>query len=281
MTFNGWLQILIFFLVILALTRPVGAYLYRVFETGQPPLPRLLGPIERLCYRLSGVDPTAEHNWLEYTAALLAFSAVGLLGTYAILRLQHLLPLNPQHFGPVEPTLAWNTAVSFTTNTNWQSYPGETTLSHLSQMAGLAWHNFTSAAAGLGVALAVARGLTRRPGPDGGKTLGNFWVDLLRATLYVLLPISLVVALVLVSQGVLQNFSQDRTLTTLEGGRQVLALGPVASQEAIKMLGTNGGGFFNANSAHPFENPTPFTNLGRDASSSSSSPPASPTPIGA
>ncbi|HEX2570466.1 MAG TPA: potassium-transporting ATPase subunit KdpA [Polyangia bacterium] len=261
MTLIGWFQILAFFLLILALTRPVGAYLYRVFETADPPLPRLLGPIERLCYRLSGVDPTVEYTWLEYTAALLAFSAVGLLGTYAILRLQHLLPWNPQHFTAVEPTLAWNTAASFTTNTNWQSYAGETTLSHLSQMAGLAWHNFTSAAAGLGVALAVARGLTRRPGPEGPKTLGNFWVDLLRATIYVLLPISIVVALLLVSQGVLQNLSPDRALTTLEGGRQVLAMGPVASQEAIKMLGTNGGGFFNANSAHPFENPTPFTNL--------------------
>ncbi|MFL5421391.1 MAG: potassium-transporting ATPase subunit KdpA, partial [Myxococcales bacterium] len=181
--------------------------------------------------------------------------------TYAIERLQHVLPLNPQGLAPVEPALAFNTAVSFTTNTNWQSYVPETTVSYLTQMAGLASHNFTSAAAGIAVALALSRGLTRSGGAAGGKTIGNFWVDLVRSTLYVLLPISFVYALFLVSQGVLQNFAPYREITTLEGVKQIIAMGPVASQEAIKMLGTNGGGFFNANSAHPFENPTPLTNF--------------------
>ncbi|MGZ3459056.1 MAG: potassium-transporting ATPase subunit KdpA, partial [Archangium sp.] len=188
-------------------------------------------------------------------------SALTLLVTYGIERLQHLLPLNPQKFAAVPPDLAFNTAASFTTNTNWQAYTGESTMSYLTQMAGLAWHNFTSAAAGMAVAIAVARGLTRRLAPGAARTLGNFWVDLVRGTLYVLLPLSIVAALVLVSQGVIQNFSPYREVTTLEGAKQVLALGPVASQEAIKELGTNGGGFFNANSAHPFENPTPLTNL--------------------
>ncbi|MBI5015692.1 MAG: potassium-transporting ATPase subunit KdpA [Deltaproteobacteria bacterium] len=261
MTINGWLQIAVYFLVILALTRPLGTYLYRVFEERDPPFSRVLGPVERLHYRLCGVDPGVEQGWKAYLTALFLFSVAGILVTYALLRAQHLLPLNPQRLGPLPPHLAFNTAISFATNTNWQSYAGEGTMSYLSQMAALAWHNFTSAAAGLGVALALARGLTRRLGPEAPKTLGNFWVDLTRGTLYVFLPVSLLVALFLASQGVVQNFSPYLTLTTLEGHRQTIALGPVASQEAIKMLGINGGGFFNANSAHPFENPTPLTNF--------------------
>ena len=254
-------QILLFCLVILGLTRPLGIYLFRVFESERKPLPRLFGPIERAVFRLCGVDPQREHTWQQYTLALLVFSGFGVLVTYALQRLQHLLPLNPQHLGPVAPDLAWNTAVSFTTNTNWQSYSGETTMSYLTQMAGLTWHNFTSAAAGIGVALALARGLTRRPGFIGPRTLGNFWVDVLRSILYVLLPISMIGTLLLVSQGVIQNLSSYREIITLEGTKQILAMGPVASQEVIKLLGTNGGGFFNANSAHPFENPTALTNL--------------------
>lgn len=254
-------QILLFCLVILGLTRPLGIYLFRVFESERKPLPRLFGPIERAFFRLCGVDPQREHTWQQYTLALLVFSGFGVLVTYALQRLQHLLPLNPQHLGPVAPDLAWNTAVSFTTNTNWQSYSGETTMSYLTQMAGLTWHNFTSAAAGIGVALALARGLTRRPGFIGPRTLGNFWVDVLRSILYVLLPISMIGTLLLASQGVIQNLSSYREIITLEGTKQILAMGPVASQEVIKLLGTNGGGFFNANSAHPFENPTALTNL--------------------
>jgi len=261
MTAIGWTQIAVFFVVVLALTRPLGAYMFRVFEGTRQPLPSVLGRAERLVYRLCGVDPTREQTWPAYAFALLAFSLFGLLGTYAIERLQHVLPLNPQHLGPVEPALAFNTAASFTTNTNWQSYTPESTMGYLTQMAGLAWHNFTSAAAGIAIALALARGFTRTTGTAGGKTIGNFWVDLVRATVYVLLPVSFVYALFLVSQGVLQNLAPYRDLVTLEGARQVLAMGPTASQEAIKMLGTNGGGFFNANSAHPFENPTPLTNF--------------------
>jgi len=261
MTLIGWLQILVFFALVLAVAKPLGGFMYRVFEGEARPLPRVLGPVERFFFRLCGVDASREQTWVQYTLALLAFSALGLLVTYLIERLQGVLPLNPQHLGAVEPALAFNTAASFDTNTNWQSYSGESTMSYLTQMAGLAWHNFTSAAAGIGVALGVSRGLTRQPGPDGHKTIGNFWVDLIRATVWVLLPLSFVFMLVLVSQGVIQNFSEYTKLTTLEGVQQTLAMGPVASQEAIKQLGTNGGGFFNANAAHPFENPTPFTNL--------------------
>ncbi|HET9552237.1 MAG TPA: potassium-transporting ATPase subunit KdpA [Anaeromyxobacteraceae bacterium] len=261
MTANGWLQIGLFALVVAALTKPLGLYMFRVFEGERRPWPRLFGPLERLLYRLSGVDPDREQGWKAYAAAMLVFSLLGVLVTYAMERLQHLLPFNPQGLGPVPPDLAWNTAVSFTTNTDWQNYAGESTMSYLTQMAGLAWHNFTSAAVGIGVALALARGLTRRPGPGGPKTIGNFWVDLVRSIVYVLLPISIAGALVLVALGVPQTLSAYRELTTLEGVRQVVALGPVASQEVIKELGTNGGGFFNANSAHPFENPTPFTNF--------------------
>jgi K+-transporting ATPase ATPase A chain len=260
-TTNGWLQIGIFALLVLLLTKPVGLWLFRVFESRARPLPRLLGPVERLLFRLCGVDPEKEQDWKGYAVSVLVFSAMGVLVTYALLRLQGALPGNPNGLGAVGPDLAWSTAVSFATNTNWQSYSGESTMSYLAQMAGLAWHNFTSAAAGIGVALALARGLTRRGGPGGPATLGNFWADLVRATLYVLLPLSFLVALFLVSQGVVQTLAPNLEVQTLEHARQVIALGPVASQEAIKMLGTNGGGFFNANSAHPFENPTPLVNL--------------------
>jgi potassium-transporting ATPase potassium-binding subunit len=261
MSVNGWLQILIFFLVILMVTKPLGIYMFRVFEGDRQPLPRLFGPIERGLYRLCGIDPREQQTWTQYTLALLLFSAITLLVTYAIERLQHVLPLNPQQFGPVPEALAFNTAVSFTTNTNWQAYSGESTMSYLTQMTGLAWHNFMSAAVGIGVALVLARGFTYQLRPNDPKTLGNFWVDLIRATVYVLLPICIPVALILVSQGVIQNFAPYMDLTTLEGAKQTLALGSVASQEVIKELGTNGGGFFNANSAHPFENPTPLTNF--------------------
>ncbi len=261
MSLIGWSQILLFFALVLAVTRPLGAYLFRVFEGDPRPLPRVLGPVERLLLRLCGAADRREQTWGAYAGSLLAFSFVSVLIVYVLQRTQHLLPLNPQGLGAVGPALAFNTAVSFTTNTNWQSYAGESTLSYLTQMAGLAWQNFVSAAAGLGVALALARGFTRRPGPDGEKTLGNFWADLVSATLYVLLPLCFVYALFLVSQGVLQNLGPYTHLVTLEGAGQTLAQGPVASQEAIKTLGTNGGGFFNANSAHPFENPTPLTNL--------------------
>jgi K+-transporting ATPase ATPase A chain len=261
MSLVGWIQIVVFSLLVAALIKPLGVYMYRVFEGERQPLPKVFGPAERFGYRVMGVDPQREQTWVEYTIALLLFSAFSLLVTYFIQRFQQQLPLNPQGLGAVGPELAFNTAVSFTTNTNWQSYSGESTMSYLTQMAGLAWHNFTSAATGIGIALAIARGLTRQKGPDGPKTVGNFWVDFWRSLLYVLLPISIVFTLVLVSQGVIQNFSPYLELTTLEGGKQTLALGPVASQEVIKELGTNGGGFFNANSAHPFENPTPITNL--------------------
>ncbi|MCY1036745.1 potassium-transporting ATPase subunit KdpA [Corallococcus sp. BB11-1] len=261
MTSTGWLQTLLFFVLVLALTKPVGVYLFRVFEAGTQPLPRILGPIERSLLRLCGVRREQEQTWGQYTVALLAFSLLGVVILYALQRLQHLLPLNPRGLPAVGPALAFNTAASFVSNTNWQSYAGESTLSYATQMVGLTWQNFVSAASGLGVALALARGLTRRPGPEGRKTLGHFQVDLVRGTLYVLLPLSFVAALFFASQGVLQNLAPYRELTTVEGVKQTLAFGPVASQEAIKMLGTNGGGFFNANSAHPFENPTPLTNL--------------------
>ncbi|WP_434381753.1 potassium-transporting ATPase subunit KdpA [Melittangium boletus] len=261
MTLVGWLQILLFFGLVLAVTKPLGAWLFQVFEGPVRPLPRVLGPVERLLLKLCGVDARREQTWVQYALSLLAFSLVSVLLLYGSQRLQHVLPLNPQHLPAVEPTLAFNTAVSFTTNTNWQSYAGESTLSHLTQMVGLTWQNFVSAAVGMGVALALARGLTRRPGPEGQKTLGDFWVDLVRGLLYVLLPLCVVYALFLVSQGVPQTLAPSLELITREGVKQTVALGPVASQEAIKMLGTNGGGFFNANSAHPFENPTPLTNL--------------------
>jgi K+-transporting ATPase ATPase A chain len=260
LTANGWLQILLFFAAVLAVTAPLGAFVHRAMEGESHVLRRPLGWLERLVYRLGGVEGR-EQSWQAYSAGLLAFSAVTLLVTCAIQRLQHVLPFNPQGLGPVEAGSAFNTAASFTTNTNWQGYGGETTMSYLSQMAGLAWHNFISAAAGIAVAVALARGITRRGEGKGPGPIGNFWMDLTRATVYILLPISVLFALVFVSQGAIQNLAPYREVTTLEGGKQVLAMGPVASQEAIKQLGTNGGGFMNANAAHPFENPTPLTDF--------------------
>ncbi len=261
MSTNGWLQIIFFALVILALTKPMGVYLFRVFEGDRQPLAPVLGPVERMIYRLCGVDAAGQQRWPEYTLALLLFSLFGVLVTYAIARLQSVLPLNPQGLAPVPADLAFNTAVSFTTNTNWQSYAGEATMSYFTQMAGLAWHNFTSAAAGIAIAIALARGLTRHLRPGDAPTIGNFWVDLTRGLVYVLLPICIPIGLLLVALGLIQSFAPYTELTTLEGAKQVLAMGPVASQEVIKQLGTNGGGFFNANAAHPFENPTALTNL--------------------
>ena len=261
MTFIGWLQILVFSTVIWVLTKPIGIYMFRVFEGDRQPLPRFFGSIERFFYWLCGVDPTEQQDWKKYTLALLLFSAVTLLVTYGIERLQHILPLNPAKFGPVSPDLAFGTAVSFTTNTNWQAYGGESTMSYMTQMVGLAWHNFISAAAGIGVMLAIARGLTYRLEPGAPKTIGNFWVDLIRSTLYLLLPMSIVMALILVWQGVIQNFSPYVEITTLEGAKQTLAMGPTASQVAIKQIGTNGGGFFTANSTHPFEGGAPLANF--------------------
>jgi potassium-transporting ATPase potassium-binding subunit len=260
LTANGWTQILFFFLTILAVTVPLGAYMYRVMEGESHFLRRPLGWLERLVYRVSGASGS-EQSWSVYTLGMLAFSAFTMLVTYGIQRLQHLLPFNPQKLGPVEALSSFNTAASFTTNTNWQGYVGETTMSYFSQMAGLAWHNFISAAAGIAIAIALARGITRRGEGKGPGTIGNFWVDLTRATVYILLPISLVFALLFVSQGMIQNFAPYLEVQTLEGAKQTIALGPVASQEVIKQLGTNGGGFYNANAAHPFENPNPLTNF--------------------
>ena len=257
MTANGWLQFALFCLILLASVRPVGVYLARVLEGERTWLSRVLRPIERLIYKLCGVHADKEMNWREYAFAVLGFSAVSMLLTYAIERLQNFLPWNPQHLAAVGPDLAWNTAASFTTNTNWQSYTPETTMSYLTQMAGLATHNFWSAAVGIAVAVALIRGIKRTT----SATIGNFWVDMTRTLLYVLLPASLIYALMLAAQGVPQNLKAYTTAHTIEGQTQTIGQGPVASQEAIKMLGTNGGGFFNANSAHPFENPTPWTNL--------------------
>jgi K+-transporting ATPase ATPase A chain len=257
MTTLELLKIAVYFLLILAVTRPLGLYMKRVFSKEKTFLDPLLRPVERLVYGLSGVDETKEHDWMQYTIAMLVFSAVGLLLTYFIERIQHLLPLNPDKMGPVAPDLAWNTAVSFTTNTNWQAYSGESTMSHFTQMVGLTFHNFTSAAVGLALAIALIRGIARA----SAKTIGNFWVDLTRGTLWVLLPLSFVAATLLLSQGVIQNFHKSVEATTVEGKLQKIPQGPVASQEAIKDLGTNGGGFFNANSGFPYENPTPFSNL--------------------
>jgi K+-transporting ATPase ATPase A chain len=261
MTTIGWIQILLFSAIVFALTKPIGVYMFRVLEGDRQPLPRFFGSIERWTYRLCGVDPKEQHDWKQYAVAMLLFSAMTMLVTYAIERLQHVLPLNPAKLGPVPADLAFGTASSFTTNTNWQAYGGETTMSYLTQMAGLAWHNFISVGVGIGVMMAIARGLTYRLPPGAPKTLGNFWVDLIRSVLYLLIPFSIVVALVLVSQGVLQNFSSYVELTTLEGVKQTLAMGPTASQVAIKQLGTNGGGFFNVNSSHPFEGGTPLGNF--------------------
>jgi len=253
MTTNGWLQIAFFSLCVLGIARPLGLYLVRVYDGSV----RWLAPVERAIYRIAGIDPSEDQHWTRYAAGLLLFSAASMLMTYVVLRLQGLLPLNPQGLAGVPARQAFETAASFTTNTNWQSYSGESTMSYLSQMTQLALHNFISAAVGMAVAVAFVRGIARR---SAGK-LGNFWADTVRGTLYVLLPGSIALALLLVQQGAIQNFRSYVELTTIEGARQVLAMGPVASQEAIKQLGTNGGGFFNANSAHPFENPTPWTNF--------------------
>jgi K+-transporting ATPase ATPase A chain len=260
MTSTGWIQIGIYLVLLLLVTKPLGVFLFKVMEGHNHVLRRPLGWLERLIYRLTGVDG-GEQSWKIYAGGMLAFSAITLLVTYKLQRLQQWLPLNPQKLGPVEASSAFNTAVSFTTNTNWQGYSGEATMSYLTQMAGLAWHNFISAAAGLAIAVALARGLTRQGEGKGAGTIGNFWVDLTRATVYILLPLSMLFGIVLVSQGVIQNFSHYQQVATLDGGTQSIAMGPAASQIAIKQLGTNGGGFFNANSAHPFENPTPGSNF--------------------
>jgi len=257
MTFNGILQIAIFCIVVIAITRPLGGYMTRVFNGERTLFSPLLRPIERGLYAASGVNAEAEQSWLTYGIAMLMFSLAGALSLYAIFRFQDVLPWNPQGLPALAPELALNTSISFVTNTNWQFYSGETTMSYLSQMAGLTVHNFVSAATGIALAMALIRGFARK----SSKTVGNFWVDLVRCTLYVLLPISVVYALFLIWQGVPQTLSANIDATTLEGVKQTLAVGPVASQEAIKMLGTNGGGFFNGNSAHPFENPTALTNL--------------------
>ncbi len=283
----GWLQLVVFVVALVAITKPMGLYLVQVLDVnGRTWLDRIIKPFERLTYRLLGVEANHEHDWKQYTLAMLLFSLVSCLFTYAILRLQHLLPLNPQAFGPMSPDLAFNTAVSFTTNTNWQSYGGESTLSYLAQMVGLVIHNFASAAVGIALAAALVRGIARQ----SAQTLGNFWVDLVRITYYLLLPLCLVFAVFLISQGMIQNFKpytkakltesykisvekkndKGETIKGADGkpvmeeqtvDEQLIAQGPMASQVAIKMLGTNGGGYMNGNAAHPFENPTPLSNF--------------------
>ena len=257
MTMAGWLQFALFFLIVLVLTKPIGLYMARVFKGERTWLSPVFTPLERIIYRLGGVSPEQEMTWYVYALAMLAFSAVGLVWLYVLLRTQQWLPLNPAHIRNMPPDLAWNTAVSFLTNTNWQFYSGETAMSYLAQMAGLSWHNFVSAAVGIAIAVAVVRGIARTT----VKTLGNFWVDITRCCLYVLLPICVVGTLVLVMQGVPQNVHAYQTIHTLEGTAQTITGGPMASQEVIKELGTNGGGFVNANSASPNENPTPFSDL--------------------
>ena len=283
MTLNGWLQIVVFLALIFAITKPLGVFMARVFAREKTFLDPVLRPIERLIYRITGVDDSHEMRWTEYATTMLVFSAVSMVVLYLIQRIQGVLPFNPQHFAAVTPAhLAWNTAASFTTNTNWQAYSGETTMSYFTQMAGLAFHNFASAATGIALAIAFIRGIARRQ----MQTLGNFWVDFVRCCLWVLLPFCIVGSLFLVSQGVVQNLKPYDTVKLVESQQvqrvgadgkpvvdaagkpvmdtqatQTIAQGPVASQEVIKQWGTNGGGFFNANSAHPFENPTPLTNL--------------------
>jgi K+-transporting ATPase ATPase A chain len=274
MTANGWFQIGLYVLVLFLITKPIGIFLARVFERQKTFLDPLFRPVERAIYRICGVDENKEMRWMEYGTTMLVFSAASLILLYLFERLQQWLPWNPQRFANVTPDLAWNTAVSFTTNTNWQAYTPEVTMSYLTQMAGLAYHNFASAAVGIALAIAVIRGVSRHE----SKTIGNFWVDLTRCFLWVLLPVCLVGSLVLVSQGVVQNLKPYTTAQLVEPQtvqtqgadgktvsqtvtQQVIATGPTASQEVIKMFGTNGGGFFYANSAHPYENPTPFTNF--------------------
>jgi len=277
---NDWLQFALFLGLLALITKPMGLYLMQVLDTnGRTWLDPVIKPVEKLTYKLLGVEPGREQNWKQYTLAMLAFSLVGFLFTYAILRLQHLLPWNPQGLPGLSPHLAFNTAVSFTTNTNWQSYGGEATMSYFSQMVGLTFHNFVSAATGIAIAAALVRGIARQPvervfqpvhgdaskpeetGWKTRSTVGNFWADIVRVTYYLLLPLCAVFAIFLVSQGTIQNFDSYTKVTTLEGAEQTIAQGPMASQAAIKMLGTNGGGFMNANAAHPFENPTPLSNF--------------------
>ncbi len=257
MTIYGWIQAAIFFALLLALTKPLGLYLARVFAGERTFLTRVLGPIEGGFYRVCRIDPALEMSATTYLLALFAFSVVGLLWLYVLLRTQKFLPFNPQGFDNLAPDAAWNAAVSFLTNTNWQFYSGENTMSYFSQMAGLAWHNFVSAAAGLAVAIAVIRGVTR----TDRRTIGNFWVDLTRSLLYVLVPLSIVGGLVMAWQGIPQNFHAYTAATSLEGMKQAITQGPMASQEIIKELGTNGGGFVNANSASTNENPNAITNF--------------------
>ena len=266
MSTNGILQLIVYVVVLVALVKPLGAFMARVYEGKPCGLDKILGPLERLIYRICGIDPTVEMSWTHYAYATLAVNFLGFAIVYGLLRLQYYLPLNPQQMAGTTPDLAFNTAVSFATNTNWQSYGGETTLSYLSQMLGLAVQNFLSAAVGMAVLVALIRGFVRRQ----ASTIGNFWYDLTRSTLYILLPLSIFVALVLVSQGVVQNFLPYHKVALLEPTKdatgnvvteQTIAVGPAASQIAIKQLGTNGGGFFNVNSAHPLENPTPLSNF--------------------
>jgi K+-transporting ATPase ATPase A chain len=257
MTITGWIQIALFSVIIILITRPLGGYMTRVFNGERTFLSPVLRPIERAVYWSCGIDEKEEQHWLTYAVAILFFSVAGFVTLYALQRFQDILPFNPQGQSAVEPSLAFNTSVSFVTNTNWQAYGGETTMSYLTQMAGLTVHNFVSAATGIAMALALIRGFVRRE----AKTIGNFWVDLTRSTLYVLMPISIIGALLLLWQGVPQNLGAYVDATTLEGAKQTIAQGPVASQEIIKELGTNGGGFFNANSSHPYENPNSLTNL--------------------
>ncbi len=266
MTMNGILQIVIYLGVLVLLAKPLGSYMARVYQGEHTFLDRILGPFERLIYRISGVDPEKEMNWKVYAVAMLVLNLAGILVVYLLQRFQGILPLNPQGFGAVTPDSSFNTATSFATNTNWQGYGGETTMSYLTQMMGLTMQNFVSAAAGMAILAAFIRGLARR----SAKTLGNFWVDLTRTILYILLPLALIYSLALVSQGVVQTFSAYKNAALLQpvqdsNGQtvteQILAVGPAASQIAIKQLGTNGGGFFNVNSAHPYENPTPFSNF--------------------
>jgi K+-transporting ATPase ATPase A chain len=257
MTINGWIQVALFCAIVLALVRPLGGYMTRVFQGERTLLSPVLRPVETGLYRLAGIDVRGEQSWLSYGLAMLTFHALGFAMLYGLLRLQDVLPLNPAGQGSVAPDLAFNTAASFVTNTNWQNYGGESTLSYLSQMLGLTHQNFLSAATGIALAVALVRGFARA----SARTVGSFWVDLTRCTLYVLLPICVVYTLFLVSQGIPQTLGASIEATTLEGATQTIAIGPVASQVAIKMLGTNGGGFFNANAAHPFENPTALSNF--------------------
>jgi K+-transporting ATPase ATPase A chain len=257
MTINGWIQILIFCAIVVTLVKPLGWYMTRVFNGERTFLSALLRPVESVLYKLSGTSEHEEQHWLTYTVAMLAFSLLGFLALYTLQRVQAVLPYNPTGMSTVAPDLAFNTAVSFMTNTNWQNYGGESTMSYLVQMAGLTVQNFVSAATGIAIAVALIRGFSRA----SVKTVGNFWTDMTRATLYVLLPLCVLLTLFYVARGVPQTLSTYVEATTLEGAKQTIAVGPVASQLAIKMLGTNGGGFFNASSAHPFENPDALVNL--------------------